>query len=417
MKIHCKWLLLCGLVTMALVVKSQVRFQAESGVLDARTWDFKKARLPLAGYWLFYPNQLVDVHNTDSASKRDLIVPALWNSTREDGSGKGFGTYGLSVIVPKGIGEFTLEVPQLYNAYTLIINNNVVARVGTVGRNKEETIPSWNHQLLKFQAAKNDTLHILLQIANFHHAKGGIKEQLFLGVPENTQATFTVSKLISTFESGLLLLFGIIFIVIYFVRGQPVSLYFGLFGVNWSLRALFSNLYVVMDWFPDLPWTFLVRTEYMTLYVAMITATAFLHHLFKKMGAKPLMTYVLVGVNVVFAIFTMVTSPAVFTKSVSLFVSISAITVIYGAILVVRALFYGYPGAWFLMASILIGIITFGYDIIAYQTSLAPNFTVLSCGYIAMFSLTALGLLFQMNVLKSSSSSAEMLTYDEMMKR
>ena len=171
-----------------------------------------------------------------------------------------------------------------------------------------------------------------------------------------------------------------------------------------------------MDWFPDLSWGLLVRTEYMTLYIAMITATIFLHHLFRKIETKPLITYVLIGVNLLFVIFTLVTSPAVFTKSESMFVTLSAKTVEYCAIMVIRALFVGYAGAWFLMASILIGIIVFGYDIIAYQTVLAPNFIFLSCGYVAMFSLTALGLLFQMNVLKSSTSS-EMLTYEDMMRR
>lgn len=416
MKIHCKWLLLCGFVTVALVGQAQVRFQAESGILDARAWDFKKSRLPLAGYWIFYHNQFVDQHSIDSASGKDLLFPALWNNTRADGSGKGYGTYSLKVIVPSSLQDFTIEIPQLYNAYTLSINNKVIATVGKIGRDKQETTPAWNHQLVKFSVEKNDTLHLLLQIANFHHAKGGVKEQIFLGISENTEATYKVSKWISTFESGLLFVVGLTFVILYFIRKQPVALYFGLFCVNWSVRAVFSNLYVVMDWFPDLSWGLLVRTEYMTLYIAMITATIFLHHLFLKMETKPLITYVLIGVNLLFVIFTLVTSPAVFTKSVSLFVTLSAMTVVYGAILVIRALFVGYAGAWFLMASILIGIIVFGYDIIAYQTVLAPNFIFLSCGYIAMFSLTAMGLLFQMNVLKSGASS-EMLTYEDMMRR
>jgi hypothetical protein len=415
MKIHCKWLLLCGLFTVSLVTQAQVRFQAESGILDAREW-LANDRLPLAGYWLFYPNQFLTAHDLDSAIGKEAIVPALWNSVRVDGSGKGFGTYSLKVIVPHAIKEYTLEIPQLYNAYVMIINNTIVTAVGKIGTNKAETRPAWKHQLIKFSIVDTDTIHILLQIANFHHAKGGIKDQIFLGVPAKTEANFLLAKMISTFESGLLLMLGLFFIVLYFIKGQAVALYFAFFCVNWSVRAVFSNLYVVMDWFPQMRWDVLVRVEYMTLYIGMITAAAFLHHLFLKMGPKPLVTYILIAVNLMFVVFTLVASPAVFTKSVSLYVAIAGVTVGYGAIMVIRALFFEYAGAWFLMASILIGVMVFGYDIITYQTALAPNFIFLSIGYIAMFSFIAMGLLFQMNVLKSNTGN-DILTFEDMMRK
>jgi hypothetical protein len=399
---------------LAFITQAQVRFQAESGVLDAREWNFKQARLPLAGYWMFYHNQFLTSSQIDSAAGKDTIVPALWNNTRADGSGKGYGTYSLKLIVPDTLRDFTLEIPQLYNAYVMSVNDKVIATIGKVGTNKEETIPAWNHKLVKFSTTNTDTLHIILKISNFHHAKGGIKEQIFLGIPEKTEAAFSLAKMISMFESGLLFVFGLIFTVLYFIRRQPVAIYFGLFCINWSVRAVFSNLYVIMDWFPDLSWGILVRVEYMTLYIGMTTAAAFLHHLFLKMGAKPLVTYIVVFVNLMFIVFTLVASPVVFTKSVSLYVACAGLTVGYGAIMVIRALFVEYAGAWFLMASILIGVMVFGYDIIAYQTSLAPNFVFISMGYIAMFSFTAIGLLFQMNVFKSNAGS-DMLTFEDMM--
>jgi 7TM diverse intracellular signalling len=415
MKIHCRWVLLCWLFTAAVVAKAQVRFQAEAGFLDAREWNFASARLPLSGYWMFYPNQLITAQQSDSIKGVESVIPALWNATRTDGNGEGFATYTLKVAVPDTIRNFTLEVPQIYNAYVLYVNDKMIASAGSVGNTKEKTTPAWNHQFVKFSVGERDTIQLVLQVANFHHAKGGVKEQLFLGVASKTEANFSLAKVASAFESGLLLLLGLVFIVLFFFRRQPVALYFGLFCINWSVRAVFSNLYVIMDWFPDLRWEILVRVEYMTLYFAMSTAAAFLHHLFLKMGAKPLVTYIVLAVNVMFIVFTLIASPLVFTKSVSLFIGVAGLIVVYGAIMVIRALLFEYVGAWFLMASVLVGVMIFGYDIIAYQTSLAPNFAFLSIGYIVMFSLTAMGLLFQMNVLKGKASS-DILTFEDMMK-
>jgi hypothetical protein len=127
-------------------------------------------------------------------------------------------------------------------------------------------------------------------------------------------------------------------------------------------------------------------------------------------------TYILVILNLLFAVFTLFASPAVFTKSVSLYLMVAAVTIGYGAVMVIRALFFEHAGAWFLMASILIGVAIFGYDVITYQTTTSYNFIFLSIGYMIMFVLVALALLFHLDILKTRTNN-NILTYDEMFRQ
>jgi hypothetical protein len=221
-------------------------------------------------------------------------------------------------------------------------------------------------------------------------------------------------RLINTIEAVLLFLLGLAFFAFYIRDPKAVTLAFALMCITWAVRSVFSNIYLATIWFPDLPWKALVRVEYLTLYFGMIWSSLFLYYLFKNIGSNQMLTYILVFLNVMFSLFTLIASPAIFTKSVSLYLMVAALTIVYGAIMVVRALFIDYAGAWFLMASILIGVIMFGYDIITYQTTMSYNFIFLSIGYIIMFLLVACGLLYHLNVLKGKNTN--MLTYEEMFK-
>jgi hypothetical protein len=68
------------------------------------------------------------------------------------------------------------------------------------------------------------------------------------------------------------------------------------------------------------------------------------------------------------------------------------------------------------MASILTGVIMFGYDIVAYQATLSYNFIFLNIGYVVMFVLTSIALLFHLDILKSRYDD-HVLKYDDMFRK
>jgi hypothetical protein len=389
---------------------SQSSLRAESGVLDARHWNFEK-RLPLSGYWVFHEGKLMLPGQADTLQGITQFFPAIWNEGDGDKQRTEYGTYVLRVLLPDSVQKLGLEIPQLYNSYILWVNGMKVASSGVVGKTVETTHPKWVHQTVTFPHAE-DTLVFVLQIANFHHHKGGSKAPILLGSAEGITKHLSRSVTINVIEAFILLLAGITFLAIYFTKKKRVILYFAMLSLTWAVRCLFSNLYPVVVFFPDIDWQLLVKTEYLTLYFAVLWAILFLHHLLDRLSHAAL-TYIIVTLNILFILYTLFTPVVMFSQWLSLYLAVAGIVVLYGGYLIVRALLAEHAGSWFLMGSILTGVIIFGYDILAYNTTFNYNYIFLSTGYLVIFLLTAMALLFHLGILKSKFQNKDVLTYED----
>ena len=386
-------------------------YQTESGMIDGRTWDFTNKKFPLSGYWAFYENKLLDPDSLTNKESVQQYFPKLFNEFR--GNGQGCATYALTLIVPDSIRNFYFEIPQLYNSYTFWINGKEVARCGKAGETKETTTPQWRFRTISYDAS-NDTLHLVLQIANFHHYKGGAKDPIYIGTPEriNHHSSWAFGTNIA--EVIFLFLEAAVFVVLYLQeRSKKVVLFFACLCLTWSVRAAFSNLYPITSFYPDFNWNILVKIEYITLFSAMVWSVFFINHLFRNI-TNQIVTYVLVGINIFFIVFTLLTDPLIFTRWISVYLAVAGITVAYCAVIVIKALVYGQTGAWFLMISLLCAGFVFGYDIIAYGSAAGYNLVFLHIGYIAIFMSVTIALLLHLGIVESKYSNTEILTYNDM---
>ncbi|NJM25771.1 MAG: 7TM-DISM domain-containing protein, partial [Bacteroidia bacterium] len=321
-------------------------------------------------------------------------------------------TYVLHVVLPTGRPELSIEMPQLYNSYHLWADAKLIASNGNVGSNSANTKPYWLPQTVGLPAT-GDTVLLTLQVANYHHHTGGIREPILIGDTDALRTKRSWELGTSLAQACLLLMEGLAFIVLFLQeRKKRMMLYFGLLCVTWALRALFSNLYVGVHLMPGLPWTLVVKTEYLTLFFAMIWSLLLVSQLFPALTNK-LIRNILVIVNLVFATITLVTNPLTFTQWLNVYLAVVAIVIIYAVSIILRALLHDQRGVWPLIASILMGIVMFAYDLVAYKGVLPLNMLVLNIGYIAIFIFLTITLLIHLEVIKVESSST-MLTYDDM---
>ena len=390
----------------------QSRPQARAGFLDARSWMFQDKRLPLNGYWKMIDSRLAGPDELGSHPSKDYFFPSTWNTSRANEAGEGYATFYLHVLVPDSIRVWAIEIPQLYSSGKLWVNGQEVSTVGKVDTLAQHSVPQWifDHGTVH---APSDTLLLVFQVSNFQHDKGGIKDPVYLGLPSVIYSNWNWALGTNLAECIILLILGIGFSIFFYFNRKKVIIYFALLCLTWSVRCVFSGIYPVTVFFPDFHWAAQVRIEYLSLYLAIIWATLFLNDLFRTFSSKAL-THTLVVLNAFFAVFTLATAPVIFTEWVSLYLAVAGIVVVYGVVLIVRALLSEQPGAWFLLASILTGIVVFGYDIIAYQASFSYNFVFLNIGYLTIFLLTAIALLFQVDVFKSRYRKRNMLTYQDM---
>lgn len=384
---------------------------AEAGVLDARTWNFKENRLALRGKWIFFQNELLTPPQCRVRQGSYRNYPALWNTLERDGIG--YGTYYLKVVVPDSVLTFAVEIPQLYSSCKLWINDCLIASVGKVGRTKETTVPQWTYKTASFDHSK-DTMSIVLQIANFHHYKGGATNPIMLGSLHRVISNKHLTLGTNIAELVLLFITGGAFLYLSWRKknDKKVILFFSLLCLTWCLRAAFSNQYPIVSIFPNFNWTILVKIEYLTLYGGMIWATLFFSQLMKNISSQ-ILIYLIVGMNIFFSVFTLLTPPIIFSHWIMVYLTIATITVIYVALIILRALFLNQAGAWFLLSSLFLGVLVFGYDIFAYESS-QYNLVLLNIGYTAIFALTTLALLFHLGILKEKWNGGDVLTFNEM---
>ncbi|UII28088.1 7TM-DISM domain-containing protein [Fulvivirga maritima] len=348
--------------------------------------------LDLSGEWEFYYNQLLYsedfIEGVDTAYAE---VPAIWNDMRYKGimlNGQGVATYRLVINKKPADNLLAVYVPNVYTAHRLYVNGQLIAQNGNVGKSKDEVKPEWR-PIYKTFICEGDQLEIIWQVANFHHHRGGIHKPLKLGVPEqlaHSQQNLVAANILSV---GGLLVLGCFFIVFFFIRKrQLATLYFGIFCLLWAVRALFSNLYLIPE-IVSLPWNLSIRIEYLSLYASALVGVLFITKSFQNM-VKGLIKWIIITINYIFIAITLILPPVFFTSLLPAYQFFLMINLIYIMVIIVQALLNKQKEAWFSAAGILVGILSFAYELTAYIFMFKVNVVVVNLGYLAIFFLNSL---------------------------
>jgi hypothetical protein len=408
-----KPLFLVSLLTLFSSVLSAQEVRVENGVIDARTFDFSNQRLSLSGNWTWYDNELLTPGEVSEKRGIGSPFPRIWNEARVSQKGVGYATYSLKIILPLMDEELAIDIPQIYSSYRLWANGQLIAENGKVAMVEDSTKAQWLPQSASF-SSKKDTVQLVLQIANFQHHKGGIKDPLFLSSKKVIEKKESLNNLGYWIQFGSLLSISLAFIAIYFLHGRKkIIIYFALLCLSWSVRTLFSNQYLSIQLFPDFNWSLMVRIEYLMLFFTMIWAILYLGRLFPKEGNQ-IVKYILVTANSLFIAFTILTPPIIFTHWLNVYLLISGILLLFGAYMVMKALINEQVGSGLLTFSTLLSLILFSYDIFTYEGLFNYNAILFSSGYVLLFSLMGFALLLQLKIIKGKTRKSNVLTYADL---
>jgi hypothetical protein len=132
--------------------------------------------------------------------------------------------------------------------------------------------------------------------------------------------------------------------------------------------------------------------------------------------SNAVLTYLAVAINGFFITFTLLTPAIIYTRWISIYLAVAVFVILYGVTMIVRALIIEKDGSWFLMGSIWTGIVLFAYDIAAYHISFSYNLALMNIGYILIFALTMVGLLYHIGVLRNRNVRGDYLRMEDMYK-
>ncbi len=389
---------------------------AQRGLLDLRKVDFaERAHVSLSGEWEFYMSDLVTPGElaTRKPVPEYIDFPSTWNArNKTQDPGSGYATYRLRVLLAATT-PMALEMPHFYSSYALWINGQRIAGNGKVGTTKAEMEPQWLPQVVNLPTQR-DTLDILIHVSNFHHAMGGVREPILIGDSQalSTKHSIAVASYI-IMCSFLVLIAVMIFLIYMFSKHEPSMLFLAGLSVTWAARSMFSNIYLANSLVSGIPWEVCVRIEYITLYLSMIWAILFLGTLFRN-EVNPLFKYLFTICNGMFAVVTLFFDAAIYTRFLPVYLSFAAGLLIYVIYVLIRAIVYERENVWLMVSCLFLAVILFSYDLISYEGLATFNPIITSIGYLAIFVLMSLSLLYKLGLLKRSSVSRNVLTYEEL---
>src|ERR1700753_2485575 len=149
---------------------------AHHGVIDLRNYDLFDNHVRVSGEWGFFWNRLLSPDSISSASPDYVSFPVLWNDLSLHGQklpARGYATYTVTILLPAKRPRIGLEIPDSYCALKLYVNGVIQAQNGTPATTKEKATPFWATRNIAIPPGEPDTLTLVLQIANFWHARGG----------------------------------------------------------------------------------------------------------------------------------------------------------------------------------------------------------------------------------------------------
>jgi hypothetical protein len=251
--------------------------RAQKGVLDLRNLDIKdKYSINLNGEWEFYWNRMLypnDFRNgKHPASVNYEHIPAYWTEYKKDIKTEkyGYATYRLVILLPHGANRrLGLDVPVFDSSFDLWMNDTLIYSNGQPGKTAETTIPAYRPGLLRYTPS-SDTINITINVANFHHRRGGFWLPLKFGTFQTIQKSKAARYAQDYSSVSLLAGFALFFFVFFLLSPKDRILgFFSLALIGVSLRPMFTASYLIYDFF-EMSWTWTVRCEYISLYIIMV---------------------------------------------------------------------------------------------------------------------------------------------------
>ena len=254
---------------------------AIKGTIDLRQNTFsKQVNIELGGEWEFYAQSMLKPGSPrfEKEEKRFRQFDKLWD---KDGHAFGYATYRLHLYLPDSPPPLSLNIPEFYSSYRLYFNGKLLSKNGVVDTAESVTVPYFDPQIkmLDLKSGKNT---IVLQIANFHHHKGGASKLISLQSYDQASYFENLRSSATLFLVGAFLLSCIFSLTVFLYQRHDWSfLFFGLFALLYIYRLVGADSYMLHDLLENLPWQLTLRLEYFTLYTAVGCFVMYLYYMFR----------------------------------------------------------------------------------------------------------------------------------------
>ncbi len=400
--------ILIVLLVLPYMGKSQ---EVIDGIIDLSKVDLRNNAVQLNGDWEFYWEKIIKPDSIPFYETDYYRFPKLWNGgvTRNgvELSSQGYATYRVRVLLPPKTPQLAISLGESYNSYTLYYDGFELVKNGKVGKTKESSVPDWMPQVVSIARYQN-TLTFVIQVSNFRHTKGGVREPILLGDRKVLTAKRDFDFSYDFLLSGSLIMGGLFFLGLFmFGQHERSVLFFALFCLTFSYRMIGSGEYAIHALYPNMPWELIIRAEYLALFIPCGIFTIYSYLLYPEDSKK----VILLGFSVICGIFSLLSlfAPTTFfTKLVEPFFILVIVAIFYMIYVYWIAYKRNRTGAQYAFASTGIVFMVAVYLISVYLTPVQENTFLTFIGFILFFFFQSLILSYRFaHSLRKAKDAAE----------
>ena len=251
--------------------------EAVKGILDLRHRDKEKPFITsLNGEWEFYWHKMLRPLNFDAKKIRPDYygkVPSYWTDYPADSittDNEGFATYHLTVILPRDFRKsLGFDLPVFDSSYDIYINGTYFGGNGIPGVSADQTKPGYLRNFFRFDPV-SDSVSILINVANFHHRRGGFWLPMKMGTFGEVRTQLANRWAGGWATISLLAGFSLFFLFFFLIYPRDKGMgFFSMATTGLAIRPLFTSHFLINNLF-DIGWTWIVRFEYLSLYLIII---------------------------------------------------------------------------------------------------------------------------------------------------
>ncbi len=377
--LHIVAAIVVGLVASYAVISApdSPKFPSEEGILDLTQVHVSENPLKLEGEWAFYWQELLSPEDIRIRSARDgnhdrwISIPGSWLDYQFDGqqlNGTGFATFRVVIqLSERDRNErLALRLPTIFHAYKLWVNGELLSEVGVVGQDKSGVTPHLATKLVFFQP-ENDRVELVMQVANFHHKRGGITKYIELGGSDVLTVRTNLRIAAEMFITASLLVIGVYHLLLFVLRRKDrATLYFGLFTVLSGIRSLLVGELLLTQWWPAFPWGLQFKIEYLILCSIGYIMTMYFDSIFPNYVSRwfHLVTRIVTGA---FCIVVVVTPALLYTKMLLMIGVMVFLHMVYLMVGLVKAAMRRMEGALIFLLVSVVGLVTVVNDFLYYN--------------------------------------------------
>lgn len=388
--------ILIGLFGLQMTAFADAPYVAKQGILDLHGWDFKKMGIVnLAGEWEIYWDRLILPGEFAAARpyRNTFQVPDSWSdqhSIKRKNGHNGFATYRLIVVNDYHQGKLALSIINILTNFKIYVNGELVAAKGMVEKGGS-SVKDHRHAMMISDTFEGAVLEIVVQVANYHHSRGGIYRPIYLGPFGMIEEDHHKQVGFELFLFGAFLIIGVYHLGNFYFRNKDLSsFFFGLLCLLISVRLLMMGTRFAALLFPGLGLETSLRFEFLTVYLSLPVFCTFLYYLYPVEFSARILGGI-VSISLILSLSIIPFKEVIYDVSLIVFEVLAAAALGYAGYVLIKAIKKSREGAGIIFCGFVILAATAVNDIL-YEKEVIMTGIYLPIGILAYLFFQALHL-------------------------